>query len=159
MESPLPNLLDLAHLLQQGGVCLGREETVRIALALKHLTDAHPLQHCRFWGKILGTRGSYLVAEVQFREGEDDEAEEGGEEEEKAAAEEEEEDGEEKEEAEDSPPKSTYRPPPVVPREENGTGANKYVYFVCTEPGAEWVRLPPVTPAQITTARKVLTST
>lgn len=153
MDSPLPNLLDLAHLLQQGGVSLGRDETVRIVLALKRLTDTRPLQRCRFWGKILGVHGSYLVAEVQFREGEDDEAEEGAEEEEKAA--EEEEDEEEKEEAEDLPPKSTYRPPPVLPREENGTGANKYVYFVCTEPGAEWVRLPPVTPAQITAARKI----
>ncbi|KAM9324909.1 radial spoke head protein 6 homolog A-like [Gastrophryne carolinensis] len=155
MDSPLPNLLDLAHLLQQGGVTLGQDETIRIALALKHLVDTHPLQICRFWGKILGTQNSYLVAEVQFREGEDDEPEEGAEEEEKAAEEEEEEDGEEKEEAEDLPPKSTYRPPPVVPREENGTGANKYVYFVCTDPGEEWVRLPPVTPAQITAARKI----
>ncbi|XP_073497525.1 radial spoke head protein 6 homolog A-like [Phyllobates terribilis] len=153
-ESPLPNLYDLAHLLQQGGVILGRDETVRIALAMKRLTDTRPLQYCRFWGKILGTGGSYLVAEVQFREGEDEEAEEDAEEEEKATAEDEE-DEEEKEEAEDLPPKSTYRPPPVVPREDNGTGANKYVYFVCSEAGAEWIRLPPVTPAQITIARKI----
>ncbi|KAG9478149.1 radial spoke head protein 6 homolog A-like [Eleutherodactylus coqui] len=153
-DSPLPNLYELAHLLQQGGVSLGQEETVRIALAMKRLTDTHPLQYCRFWGKIFGTIASYLVAEVQFREGEDEEAEEGVEEEEKATAEEEE-DEEEKEEAEDLPPKSTYRPPPVVPREENGAGTNKYVYFVCTEVGAEWIRLPPVTPAQITTARKI----
>ncbi|XP_073405449.1 radial spoke head protein 6 homolog A-like isoform X2 [Dendrobates tinctorius] len=153
-ESPLPNLYDLAHLLQQGGVNLGRDETVRIALAMKRLTDTRPLQYCRFWGKILGTGGSYLVAEVQFREGEDEEADDDAEEEEKATADEEE-DEEEKEEAEDLPPKSTYRPPPVVPREDNGTGANKYVYFVCTEAGAEWLRLPPVTPAQITVARKI----
>ncbi|XP_075042091.1 radial spoke head protein 6 homolog A-like [Mixophyes fleayi] len=151
-DSPLPNLLDLAHLLQQGAVSLGRDEIVRIALALKHLTDSHPIQYCRFWGKILGTTGSYLVAEVQFREGEDEETEESAEEEEKVA---EEEEDEEKEEAEDLPPQSTYRPPPSVPREDNGTGANKYVYFVCTEVGAAWVRLPTVTPAQITAARKI----
>ncbi|KAG8553140.1 hypothetical protein GDO81_003295 [Engystomops pustulosus] len=153
-DSPLPNLYDLAHLLQQGGVNLGQDETVHIALAMKRLTDTRPLQYCRFWGKILGTAGSYLVAEVQFREGEDEEAEEDAEEEEKETAEEEE-DEEEKEEAEDLPPKSTHRPPPVVPREENGTGTNKYVYFVSTEAGAEWIRLPPVTPAQITAARKI----
>ncbi|KAE8584936.1 hypothetical protein XENTR_v10021163 [Xenopus tropicalis] len=99
-ESPLPNLLDLAHLLQQGGVNLGRDEAVRISLALKRLTDTHPLQVCHFWGKILGSGGSYLVAEVQFREGEDDEAEEGGEEEEKGEVEDDfgEEEGEEEEE-------------------------------------------------------------
>ncbi|KAM8953649.1 radial spoke head protein 6 homolog A [Pelodytes ibericus] len=152
-ESPLPNLLDLAHLVQQGGLNLGRDETVRISLALKHLLDTHPLQYCRFWGKILGTQGSYLVAEVEFREGEDEEAEEGGEEEEKEAEEGDEEG--ETEEAEDLPPKSTYRPPPEIPQEENGSGANKYVYYVCPEAGAEWVRLPPVTPAQITIARKI----
>uniref|UniRef100_A1L0Z6 Radial spoke head protein 6 homolog A n=1 Tax=Xenopus tropicalis TaxID=8364 RepID=RSH6A_XENTR len=153
-ESPLPNLLDLAHLLQQGGVNLGRDEAVRISLALKRLTDTHPLQVCHFWGKILGSGGSYLVAEVQFREGEDDEAEEGGEEEEKGEVEDDVEE-EENEEAEDLPPKSTYRPPPVIPKEENGTGANKHVYYVCSEAGAEWVRLPPVTPAQISAARKI----
>lgn len=52
-------------------------------------------------------------------------------------------------------PKSTYHPPPVVPKENNGTGANKFTYFVCREPGLPWVRLPPVTPAQITVARKI----
>uniref|UniRef100_A0A8C5Q8E0 Radial spoke head component 4A n=1 Tax=Leptobrachium leishanense TaxID=445787 RepID=A0A8C5Q8E0_9ANUR len=154
LESPLPNLLDLAHLIQQAGLNLGRDEAVRISLAMKRLVDAHPLQRCRFWGKILGTQGNYLVAEVQFREGEDDEAEEGGgpEEEEEEKADEEE---DIPEEAEDLPPKSTYRPPPEIKREEYGTGANKYVYFVCTEAGAEWVRLPPVTPAQIIAARKI----
>ncbi|XP_063289386.1 radial spoke head protein 6 homolog A [Pelobates fuscus] len=153
MESPLPNLLELAHLVQQGGLNLGRDETVRISVALKRLVDAHPLERCRFWGKILGTHGSYLVAEVQFREGEDEEAVEGGEEEDKVLEEEEEE--EDAEEAEDLPPKSTYHPPPEIPREEYGTGANKYIYFVCSEAGAEWVRLPPVTPAQIIAARKI----
>ncbi|KAG8448479.1 hypothetical protein GDO86_015534 [Hymenochirus boettgeri] len=153
-DSPFPNLLDLAHLLQQGGVILGRDETVRISLSLKRLTDTHPLQVCRFWGKILGTGSNYLVAEVQFREGEDDEAEEGGEEEEKGETEEEE-DEEENEEAEDLPPKSTHHPPPVIPREENGRGANKYIYYVCSEVGAEWVRLPAVTPAQIIAGRKI----
>jgi radial spoke head protein 4A len=30
-------------------------------------------------------------------------------------------------------PKSQYKPPPPVPEEEYGTGANKFIYFVCTE--------------------------
>ena len=30
----------------------------------------------RFWGKIFGTEGNYLVAEVDYREGEGDEDEE-----------------------------------------------------------------------------------
>ncbi|XP_075464879.1 radial spoke head protein 6 homolog A isoform X2 [Ascaphus truei] len=150
-DSPLPNILDLFHLLGQGGVSLGRDETVRISLALKRLTDTRPLQHCRLWGKILGTEGSYLVAEVEFREREDEDEEEGVEEE-GSTPEEEDEEGEE---PEDLPPKSLFRPPPLIPREENWTGANKFVYYVCTEPGADWIRLPSVTPPQISAARKI----
>lgn len=52
-------------------------------------------------------------------------------------------------------PQSTYKPPPVVPKEANGTGANKFVYYVCKEPGLPWVKLPSVTPAQITVARQI----
>ncbi|KAG9333080.1 hypothetical protein JZ751_013503 [Albula glossodonta] len=52
-------------------------------------------------------------------------------------------------------PESTYKPPPVVPKEESRTGANKFTYFVCREPGLPWIRLPPVTPAQITVARQI----
>lgn len=32
---------------------------------------------------------------------------------------------------EDPVPKVNYKPPPVVPKETNGTGTNKYVYYVC----------------------------
>lgn len=42
-----------------------------------------------------------------------------------------------------------------MPKEENHTGANKYTYFVCQEPGLPWVKLPSVTPAQITIARQI----
>lgn len=52
-------------------------------------------------------------------------------------------------------PQSTYKPPPVVPKEAMGTGANKFVYYVCKEPGLPWVKLPSVTPAQITVARQI----
>merc|ERR1711976_150196 len=56
---------------------------------------------------------------------------------------------------EDDTPKPDYKPPPVVPKEENRTGANKKTYFVCNDPGKLWIKLPPVTPAQISTARKI----
>jgi len=52
-------------------------------------------------------------------------------------------------------PKANYKRPPAVPVEEQRTGANKMSYFVCNEPGEAWIRLPAVTPAQITTARKI----
>ena len=56
---------------------------------------------------------------------------------------------------EDDTPKPDYKPPPVVPKEENRTGANKKTYFVCNDPGKPWIKLPAVTPAQISTGRKI----
>ena len=76
MESPLPNLMELTHYFEQAGVGLSREELVRVWLALKTLNDNHPLQHIRFWGKLFGTEQNYYVAEVEYREGEDEEEEE-----------------------------------------------------------------------------------
>lgn len=42
-----------------------------------------------------------------------------------------------------------------MPKEENRTGANKYTYFVCQEPGLPWVKLPSVTPEQIVAGRQI----
>ena len=52
-------------------------------------------------------------------------------------------------------PQSTYKPPPVFPKEPIGTGANKFVYYVCKEPGLPWVKLPSVSPVQIVFARQI----
>ncbi|XP_043918418.1 radial spoke head protein 6 homolog A-like [Protopterus annectens] len=154
LDSALPNVMELAFFFEQAGIGLSREEMFRIFLSLKQLVDTQPLQKCRFWGKLLGIQSNYIVAEVEFREGEDEsEAEEEGEEGEKEG--DEAKDEEEKEEAEDEPPKSTYKPPPVIPKEEKRSGTNKYTYFVCNEPGKPWVKLPHVTPGQIVAARKI----
>ncbi|NWI69036.1 RSH4A protein, partial [Todus mexicanus] len=153
-ETPLPNVMETAFYFEQAGIGLSKDESCHIFLALKKLVSSEPIRTCRFWGKILGLEMNYIIAEVQFLEGEEEEeteeeelTEEGG----KESGEDEDED----EEKEDKLPKSTYKPPPVIPKEENGTGANKYIYFVCNEPGNAWVKLPPVTPAQIVCARKI----
>ncbi|NWI90637.1 RSH4A protein, partial [Pitta sordida] len=156
-QSSLPNVMETAFYFEQAGIGLSKDESYYILLALKNLISVQPIQTCRFWGKILGLEMNYIIAEAQFHEGEGEEEEETEEkvteEEEKGMSEGEEED--EEKEKEDEPPKSTYKPPPDIPKEENGTGANKYVYFVCNEPGKPWVKLPPVTPAQIVCARKI----
>ncbi|XP_074948537.1 radial spoke head protein 6 homolog A-like isoform X2 [Phalacrocorax aristotelis] len=155
-ETPLPNVMETAFYFEQAGIGLSKDESYHIFLALKKLISVQPVRTCRFWGKILGLEMNYIIAEVQYHEGEEEEEtedEEGIEEGGKGMGEVEDED--EKNEKEDEPPKSTYKPPPVIPKEENGTGANKYVYFVCNEPGKPWVKLPPVTPAQIVCARKI----
>ncbi|NXF34292.1 RSH4A protein, partial [Nyctibius bracteatus] len=155
-ETPLPNVMETAFYFEQAGIGLSKDESYHIFLALKKLVSVQPIQTCRFWGKILGLEMNYIIAEVQYHEGEEEEETEEEEvikEGEKGVDEVEDEDEEKKKE--DEPPKSTYKPPPVIPKEENGTGANKYVYFVCNEPGKPWVKLPPVTPAQIVCARKI----
>ncbi|XP_053463807.1 radial spoke head protein 6 homolog A [Nycticebus coucang] len=158
-DTAVPNIMEAAFHFGQAGVGLSSDESFRVFLALKQLVEQQPIHMCRFWGKILGLRRNYLVAEVEFREGEEEgeeeEAEElieGGE----AMEGHLEEEGEEDEEkVADAVPKPTWKPPPVIPKEDSRTGTNKYLYFVCNEPGRPWTRLPHVTPAQIVNARKI----
>ncbi|XP_072293616.1 radial spoke head protein 6 homolog A-like [Eucyclogobius newberryi] len=153
LEPALPNLTEVGHYLEQIGVGLGRGELLKVYLALRQLVKTNALPRCRFWGKILGTESNYIIAEVEYREGEEEEDE---------RSEEEvfgERDNEEKEDREVRDridiPQSTYKPPPVVPVEAPGTGTNKCVYYVSKEPGFPWTKLPSVTPAQITCARQI----
>lgn len=157
VETPLPNLPELMFYFEQAGIGMSREEMMRIFLALKQLVDNYPLQSCRFWGKIYGTEQNYIVAEVEYREGEEEEEEEEEEHEaEDADLEKEDEgEGEGEEQEEDDTPKPDYKPPPVIPKEDNRTGTNKKTFFVCNEPGQPWVKLPPITPAQIVGARQI----
>ncbi|XP_061440583.1 radial spoke head protein 6 homolog A-like isoform X2 [Rhineura floridana] len=156
-ETPLPNVMETAFYFEQAGIGLSLEEYYHIFLALKQLVSTHPIQTCRFWGKILGIEANYIVAEVEFREGEEEEEAEEEEIVEEGLKEgsENRDDEEDEDEEKDEPPKPNYKPPPVIPKEENRTGANKFTYFVCNEPGKPWVRLPQVTPTQIVNARKI----
>ncbi|XP_006142152.1 LOW QUALITY PROTEIN: radial spoke head protein 6 homolog A [Tupaia chinensis] len=158
-ETPVPNVMETAFYFEQAGVGLSSDESFRIFLALKQLVEQQPIHTCRFWGKILGLSRSYVVAEVEFREGEEEVEEEeveemmeGGE---ALEAHGEEEGEEDEEKVVDIIPKPMWKPPPVIPKEESRTGTNKYLYFVCNEPGRPWTRLPHVTPAQIVHARKI----
>ncbi len=45
-------------------------EYARIALSLRELVKTWPIQTVRFWGKILGLKQNYYVAEAEFPEGE-----------------------------------------------------------------------------------------
>ncbi|XP_076987507.1 radial spoke head protein 6 homolog A isoform X2 [Tamandua tetradactyla] len=157
-ETAVPNVMETAFYFEQAGVGLSSDESFRIFLALKQLVEQQPIHTCRFWGKILGLSRSYLVAEVEFREGEEEGEEEEGEDMLEGGAMEaqgEEEGEEDEEKAIDLIPKPTWKPPPVIPKEESRTGANKYLYFVCNEPGLPWTRLPHVTPLQVVQARKI----
>lgn len=52
------------------GVGLSMEEYTRIALSLRELVKVWPIQTVRFWGKVLGLKQNYYVAEAEFPEGE-----------------------------------------------------------------------------------------
>ncbi|XP_056132818.1 radial spoke head protein 4 homolog A [Lampris incognitus] len=149
--TPLPNVSEIGFYLEQAGVGLAREEMQRIFLALKQLVGSQPLQRCRLWGKILGIECNYVIAEAEYREGWDEEEQEADDEEREVETHA----GDEEENEMDPLPLSTYKPPPLVPKEPSRTGANKFVYYVCKEPGLPWVKLPSVTPVQINTARRI----
>lgn len=143
VETPLPNIMELCFYFEQAGIGLNREEMIRVWLALKSLVDNYPLQHVRFWGKIFGTEQNYYIAEVEYREGDEEEEEEEEPEEEQqeeTPEKEVEEDGDEEEVEEDDTPKPDFKAPPKVPKEDNRTGANKKTYFVCNDPGKPWVK-------------------
>eukprot|EP01051_Picozoa_sp_SAG22_P008517 SAG22_NODE_654_length_8129_cov_7.457410_2_plen_781_part_00 len=129
-------VLEAAELLEQAGVGLGKSESYRIALAMQKLSEdpAESLTSCRFWGKILGTSGDYLVAECTA----------GGDRVSTVPALTDEEKYDQK----------------VILAEPAGVGANKYVYYVCPtlasgSTGSLWTKLDDVTPAQISAAAKI----
>lgn len=74
-DSPLPNLLESSYYFEQAGIGLNREEIVRISLSLGQLTETQPVSSARFWGKIFGIEKNYIIAELEFREGEGEEEE------------------------------------------------------------------------------------
>ncbi|XP_013391199.1 radial spoke head protein 4 homolog A [Lingula anatina] len=158
-EDILPNLMRIAHYFELSGEGIQREEMFRIWLAMNQLlsSDLYPIENIRLWGKVLGTRRNYIVLEAELSETEDEETNfeqtstplnspvngQGGPQDTESDID------------SDVIPTTIYRPPPVIPAEQSGTGVNKKTYFVCNEPGEEWIRLPDVTPAQIVCARQI----
>lgn len=146
----LPDIGELAYFFEQGSVGLGRDEWVRVYFALKKLCGSYNLSACRFWGKILGIEKNYYIAEILYRDDEDLEDDDM-----LRNQRVEEEDDDEEDELEKLP-QSQYKQPPQIPTEMPGMpGVNKFTYFVCNEPGDEWLKLPNCTPEQIQTSRKV----
>jgi radial spoke head protein 4A len=64
--APVQDFTDQSNYLEWAGVGLGREESFRVHMALKHLAAAKPVRNLRFWGKLLGTAGDYIVAEGEM---------------------------------------------------------------------------------------------
>ncbi|XP_045200291.2 radial spoke head protein 6 homolog A-like [Mercenaria mercenaria] len=157
----VPDIVRHAAFFEMAGIGLPREEIIRMSLALTELMMDYPfIKSIRFWGKILGISRNYYIAETEFgeEEYEDDtsvtkEAEHDNDELPSELREEESSLFDDMMLPDDLKP--MYKPPPKIPCEPAGSGLNKKVYFVTSEPGLPWVRLPHVTPAQIQVARKI----
>jgi len=154
-EQVVPNLMDLAQYFENADVGLGKEEMFRVFLAIKQLAEQQPLKSVSFWGKIFGTEQDYIIAEAEYREGEEPQPEDEEHTNEQAEGEDLGEDSEEGDETTIPLPKSNFKPQPDLPAEEYGVGTNKKVYFVCNEAGQEWKLLPNVRPKHISIARQV----
>lgn len=149
-----PNLLRQAYFFEQIGFGLPREEIVRVSIAMRDIVEQWPIENIRFWGKIFGVHQNYYVVETEFDEGdyESNTSDLGLDD-----------DGTDERTSDSlfdeiSIPdeiKPAYKPQPKIPCEALGTGLNRKVYFVCSEPGLPWERLPHITPAQVVAARQI----
>lgn len=129
LGEPTQNLPEDAQLLEWAGLSIGRTETFRLYLSLRALAASKPIRGLRFWGKVLGLRGDYLVAEGAM-DAADIPGAEG-----------------EAEEDKDALGNSVQR--------SGSPGPNEKVYWVCAAVGDPWTQLPRVTPHQVTAARKL----
>jgi len=125
----MPDLLDLANLLEWAGVSLGKEETFKVNLAIKKLVTDKNLKSVRFFGKIFGLEKDYMIVESERGDAVEEQ---------------------QTELANSEDPKAHKALPKEV-----GSGVNKYVYWVTSAPGEEWSRLPDATPESIQAARHI----
>lgn len=162
----VPNIVKEAQLYEQCGLGIGHDEIMHIQFAMRKLASSlSNVQSIRLWGKIIGTNSDYIIVEgtpaegVEFDEAdsaEDDasanaaapSADDGG-----ADPSAEDDDSLEMQQLQDAP-KSQFKPTPPIPREVM-SGANKHWYWVTSEPGQPWVKLPSVSPSQIAVSRKI----
>ena len=151
-EVSLPNCLHLGYLYEQAGIGIGREDMFRLFLAIKQLTRDYVLVKVRFWGKMFGVEKDYYIIEAEFPNEEEEFVEDANPE----TPEQPVDFGLLNGPAEvDDLPKSTWQPPPPIPAEPHHTGTNKNVYFVCNVIGEPWIKLPHVTPEEISVSRKI----
>ena len=155
LEASLPNCMHLAYIFEQAGVGIGREDMFRIFLSLKQLTRDYSLLSIRFWGKMFGINANYYIAEAEFPLEEEEFVEDGVDPNGHESPEEIDYGVIEGPMEMDDIPKSTWKPPLPVPVEFHHSGTNKKVFFVCNEIGEKWVKLPHVTPADISTTRHI----
>ncbi|KAL8619220.1 hypothetical protein ACOMHN_050002 [Nucella lapillus] len=151
----LPNTMRQAHLLSFAGAGLPSDYYVRVTLALRELARAWPFISLRLWGVVHGLHGDYTVAEGELREGDYDTDVTDDDDDEEEDVIDNDDIKEDVFDAMSEDIKPVYKAPRKIPCEHAGVGLNRKVYFVCSQPGLPWIRLPHVTPAQVSVARQI----
>ncbi|XP_044729060.1 radial spoke head protein 4 homolog A [Chrysoperla carnea] len=164
-DSSHVSVLESFRLLAEAGISIPKCDMYVLELSLRKLYQNEPIKNLRFWGKIFCLEADYYIAEAELSdegiarlEAEEEEEEEAEEEDEEMALEE--------EGGEPAPTVPRKKPPlpklikieeKVVPCERFAQGANKKLYYVCHQPGIDpWIKLPDVTPQQISVSRKIM---
>ncbi|CCW59587.1 unnamed protein product [Phytomonas sp. EM1] len=134
------------------GTGIPPEAAYHVMIGLKKLMKSEPLSSVRLWGKILGRKSDYYIAETELDpayvtlDGEDDE------------------DMDNDGDGEDLPIEHVndvfsvhiLKRHHATPKEKSGTDLNKYVYYAAsTADPMVWSRLPDVEPQHITVARLI----
>ena len=147
-KGELPDISSEQKILNLFGEGVTDDEAFRVAVSLKRLLDQEPLAKARFWGKIIGLKRNYFIAETKIDESRVPETEE----------------PERDDDEEEGKPADTIlqglnsyqvrRAPKVLAEEQKG--ANEFTFYVATSDDlSNWVRLPDVLPAHIVGARAI----
>jgi len=122
------NFLEDSAMLRWAGVGFSQQESYHIGASLRRLAVETPsIELLRFWGKVLGTEGDYMVAEGVLKSAP------------RAA------------DAAEKPP--VLPDSPEFDVESRGEGANSFTYWVSSGGCAPWVRLPAARASHIVAAR------
>merc|ERR1719387_2028869 len=121
-----------SRMMRIAGLGFSDYESYALSLSIRKLaTETKGVSSARFWGKILGTKNDYFIAELEFV-GKDAFVKTN------LLAE-----------------LSDYLPSLQEYVEPRGVGVNKYVYFCTTSVNGEWIQLPNAVPSQIKASRAI----
>jgi radial spoke head protein 4A len=121
-----------SRMLRIAGLGFSDYESYALSLSIRKLaTDTKGVATARFWGKILGIKNDYFIAELEFT-GKDAFVK-----------------------TNPLAELSDYLPGLPEYVEPRGVGVNKYVYFCTTSVNGEWTQLPNAVPSQIKASRAI----
>jgi len=121
-----------SQIMKIAGLGFSDYESYALSLSIRKLaTDTKGVASARFWGKILGIKSDYFIAELELV-GKDVAAK-----------------------TNPLAELSDYLPGLEESVEPRGVGVNKYVYFCTTSVNGEWIQLPNAVPSQIKASRAI----